>query len=166
MKIALSPCYPSLSQFKRAVDGGVDDPTSDSPVPQTADAHCEPLSANTIRLLSWNLDGLSSEKASNPGVVAVVAQVLADYQINAACLQGISDPQALDLVKRKLNSCSICNCNRTALLNSVDVMLQLCEAVNKKNAPLPPFVSTATGCGVGYLHRVALKTIQSPIVNS
>jgi hypothetical protein len=45
--------------------------------------------------LSWNLDGLSVEKAQNPGVVNVVGNLLTRYHIKVAIIVGIDDPLGL-----------------------------------------------------------------------
>lgn len=50
---------------------------------------------NSFRILSWNLDGLSVEKARNPGVVDVVGKLLSRYHIKVAVIEGIKDPLGL-----------------------------------------------------------------------
>ncbi len=50
---------------------------------------------NGLRILSWNLDGLSVEKAQNPGVVNVVGNLLTRYHIKIAIIEGIEDPLGL-----------------------------------------------------------------------
>ena len=52
-------------------------------------------SENTVRIMKWNLDGLSFEKAHNPGVVCVMARLLARYHITVAIIQGITDSLGL-----------------------------------------------------------------------
>lgn len=58
------------------------------------DGEPEP-SGNTLRILSWNLDGLSVEKARNPGVVTVISKILLRYHISIAVLHGVIDPLGL-----------------------------------------------------------------------
>ena len=50
---------------------------------------------NRLRILSWNLDGLSVEKARNPGVVDVVGKLFYHYHIKIAVIQGVQDPLGL-----------------------------------------------------------------------
>lgn len=45
--------------------------------------------------MNWNLDSLSCDKAHNPGIVIVMARLLAHYHISVAIIQGITDPLAL-----------------------------------------------------------------------
>lgn len=45
--------------------------------------------------MSWNLDGLSVEKAHNPGVVNVVGKLLTRYHIKVAVIEGVEDPLGL-----------------------------------------------------------------------
>ena len=52
-------------------------------------------SENALRIMKWNLDGLSFEKAHNPGVVCVMARLLARYHITVAIIQGITDSLGL-----------------------------------------------------------------------
>jgi hypothetical protein len=44
------------------------------------------------------LDGLSVEKAQNPGVVNVVGNLLTRYHIKIAIIEGIEDPLGLQEV--------------------------------------------------------------------
>lgn len=53
------------------------------------------LRENRLRILSWNLDGLSVEKARNPGVVDVVGKLFYHYHIKVAVIQGVQDPLGL-----------------------------------------------------------------------
>jgi len=52
-----------------------------------------------LRLMTWNLDGLSVEKAANPGVVDVVAGILTRFHISVAVFHGVSQAPALQLVR-------------------------------------------------------------------
>lgn len=58
--------------------------------------------ANGLRIMSWNLDGLSVEKARNPGVVNVVGKLLSRYHITVAVIEGIKDPLGLKEVIKKI----------------------------------------------------------------
>lgn len=51
-----------------------------------------------LRIMTWNLDRLSKEKARNPGVVNVVAKLLAKHQIKVAIIYGVADPNSLSEV--------------------------------------------------------------------
>ncbi len=53
---------------------------------------------NALRILSWNLDGLSVEKARNPGVINVISRLLLRYHISVAVIQGVVEPSALQEV--------------------------------------------------------------------
>ena len=53
------------------------------------------LSENALRIMKWNMDGLSFEKAHNPGVICVMARLLARYHITVAIIQGITDSLGL-----------------------------------------------------------------------
>ena len=88
----------------------------------TGPAVIPPLSENGFRLLSWNLDALSVEKARNPGVIDVVSKILSRYNISVAVFQGISDPLALQLVWKK---------NRQHNAHWFMLVLRLCSCVRK-----------------------------------
>lgn len=56
------------------------------------------LSVIGFRILSWNLDGLSVDKARNPGVINIVGNVLLKYRVKVAVIGGVSDSLALQMV--------------------------------------------------------------------
>lgn len=59
---------------------------------------------NGIRILSWNLDGLSLEKARNPGVINVVGNLLTRYHIKVAVIEGVADPLGLKEVNHTIST--------------------------------------------------------------
>ncbi|XP_057366231.1 endonuclease/exonuclease/phosphatase family domain-containing protein 1-like [Daphnia carinata] len=132
-----SPVFPSLSQFRKVLDEtqGALDPQDVNSVAQLNGDAVEPYE-NGLRILSWNLDGLSVEKARNPGVINVVGNLLIRYHIKVAVIEGVADPLGLK---------------------------ELCENINKlEELSTEPFLCTLTGGSVGYLHRVALQVNDTP----
>lgn len=103
--------------------------------------------------MSWNLDGLSVEKARNPGVVNVVGKILSRYHITVAVIEGIRDPLGLKEVIqetkfpfKKLNN------------NLLFFCFQLCENINKLGLSNElTYLCTTTDGSVGYLHSVTLQ---------
>ena len=137
-----TPVFPSLKQFSRAVDdvvAGVD--SGVDLVDATDAAPCKPPTSGALRLLSWHLDGLSVDKARNPGVVDVVAKLMSAYSIDVAAVQGVAELAALR---------------------------ELCQSINDAGAPIAYDV---TWCGVGgvdgcgYLHRVPLHLTSAGAVS-
>lgn len=115
------------------------------------------LYENGLRILSWNLDGLSVEKARNPGVINVVGNLLTRYHIKVAVIEGVADPLGLKEV-RHVEFDALC-----VMMYIFSVYFQLCENINKlEGLSTEPFLCTLTDGSVGYLHRVALQVNDSP----
>ncbi|XP_046652160.1 endonuclease/exonuclease/phosphatase family domain-containing protein 1-like [Daphnia pulicaria] len=129
-----SPVFPSLSQFTRVLDETQSALDANDAAQSINGDPVEPCE-NGLRILSWNLDGLSVEKAQNPGVVNVVGNLLTRYHIKIAIIEGIEDPLGLK---------------------------ELCENINKlEGMSTEPYLCTITDGRVGYLHRVALQVKDS-----
>lgn len=130
-----SPVFPSLSQFTRALDETRNSFDADTIDHQNGnELPCE----NALRVLSWNMDSLTMEKARNPGIIHVLAELLLRYHIRVAVIQGILDPL---------------------------VIQTLCEDINKHEGIEHPYAFTSDG-DVGYLHQGTLEICCSPLVGS
>lgn len=128
--------FPSVSQFTRVLDETQNMfETEELALTEEENSPSE----NALRIMKWNLDGLSFEKAHNPGVVCVMARLLARYHITVAIIQGITDSLGLK---------------------------ELCDGVNKQDtiSPMPYSYTMAENGSVGYLHKVTLKVFKPSIV--
>ena len=72
---------------------------------------------NALRVLSWNMDSLSVEKARNPGIVHVLVELLLRYHIRVAVIQGIQEPLALQTVITLTSS--IVSIDKVATINKM-----------------------------------------------
>ncbi|CAD5110782.1 DgyrCDS148 [Dimorphilus gyrociliatus] len=60
-----------------------------------------------IRIATWNLARLSTEKACNPGVLEVVCMTILEQGISVLCVQEIADKTALERIRDELNRPSL-----------------------------------------------------------
>jgi len=131
-----SPVFPSLSQFTRVLDETCNSFDADTTDHQNGnELPCE----NALRVLSWNMDSLSVEKARNPGIVHVLVELLLRYHIRVAVIQGIQEPLALQT---------------------------LCEDMNKHDGIVHPYTCSTGDGSVGYLHQGPLEIRSWPLLGN
>ena len=127
---------------------------------------------NALRVLSWNMDSLSVEKARNPGIVHVLVELLLRYHIRVAVIQGIQEPLALQTVITLTSS--IVSIDKVATINKMKnfpfflffLFEQLCEDMNKHDGIVHPYTCSTGDGSVGYLHQGPLEIRSWPLLGN